>query len=814
MPDNDMGNTITTSTSSTVPFSPPDPTSKSGSAVLSVQKSSDLDFSPSDEDKTKKKTGVLVAHVHAPSRTTTTEKNAVVATNGNSGSQVLSPAEKNANGDDHAMSDDNDHTLIYTDDEKKETTSNALVPIQNSNTHTTIQTHAQSQAVFDRVFTTPHPVTASYGLPHVHAEPAKVDDDMSHVMMKDGKAMKGSFEYKEITIRVDTRSASSHFHQFSLAANRSNNLASLRRVLHRASTLTKTPFNEHTVFHGLKQGRVDVSFLPKDKIEKLKEQIKTATAAAEAAAAQNGSGLDVSSSPPLTSPSPSSLPSSSSSLSPVSPRHIIPSLWTTQYKLHFDTITNTKTAFTALTSMCLSPSLPYPRIITGKVLGFPFTATNTEIEKHLQQHAWYVGGAPSLVITRAMQPQTPDYRIEQPKDECYYSVLSIEYNKALNVPSLYSKRPLTFDQYIRSPITICSHCNQQGHQAEACAMKGITNASGIRDACIMCGSFDHAHNTCPARDDPNATCIICKKGKHTVRACPQYRGTYRRITPNNTKWTGRTWTSQGQQQQQPQQQQQQIQPQLQTQTQTQTQIQTRVQQQQPQRNRIQQHDSTHTHLMQQLQEQKKMFETVTQQNTTLQNTIAALTQQFTAQSQQIQSLTQMMTSIQIQMKGNTNTTIAGSIMFDDDTTETNTTEATPAPAKRPKRTTATATTTTTATASKPQQALNKAQHDITGGTPRLTNFYTVLATPSTSTSAQEKNEMSETDTSTPSAAFNTLMSVTTPKTKQGKRKADDRKEDEKEKEDDEDEPLETLTAPKKGATDKGKKTKATPHDDD
>ena len=130
MPDNDMGNTITTSTSSVVPFSPPDPTSKSGSAVLFVQKSSDLDFSPSDEDKTKKKTAVLVAHVHAPSRTATTEKNAVVATNGNSGSQVLSAAEKNANGDDHAMSDDNDHILIYTDDEKKETTSNALVPIQ------------------------------------------------------------------------------------------------------------------------------------------------------------------------------------------------------------------------------------------------------------------------------------------------------------------------------------------------------------------------------------------------------------------------------------------------------------------------------------------------------------------------------------------------------------------------------------------------------------------------------------------------------------------------------------------------------------
>lgn len=180
MSENTMGNTITTSTSGVVPFSPPDPTSKSGSTVLTVHKSSDLIFSASDEDKTEKKTAVLNANFSASTRTTTTEINAVVATNGNGGSQALSLINKNANVDGKDMSDDDvslQHAIIHTDEQTKETSSVSPIPIQNGNTSMTTHTQERvkrvremAEALFDRVFTPAHPVTSTYAtLPPVHA---------------------------------------------------------------------------------------------------------------------------------------------------------------------------------------------------------------------------------------------------------------------------------------------------------------------------------------------------------------------------------------------------------------------------------------------------------------------------------------------------------------------------------------------------------------------------------------------------------------------------------------------------------------------
>lgn len=398
-----MGNTITNNIGP-VTVSPPISSTVSGGTVHNVQTNEqalERKCETKSDEEEKKKSDAMHVHVHSSTRTSTARKDAVDGSVGKDGSQTRFPCDTNTNVNENDMSDVNDVLQHALQAQKETETSISLVPVTNGNTHITTHTQERvrrvremAEAMFDRISTPAHPVTSTYStVPPVRAEQMSGNDDMLHVVMQNGKTITGSFQFKQIIIRVDTRSPSSHFHQFSLPSNGSNNLTSLRRVLHRASTLTNTTFNPHTMFHGLNQGRVEVSFMTRKGLEQLKEQIKTAKATAATAAAQNGSGLEASS-----SSAPPSLPSSSSSSSPVSPRPVIPSLWTTQYKLHFDTITNTKTAFTLLTSMGITPTLPYPRIITGTVTGFPFTATNDEIEKHLQQHAWYVGHHHSLSL--------------------------------------------------------------------------------------------------------------------------------------------------------------------------------------------------------------------------------------------------------------------------------------------------------------------------------------------------------------------------------------------------------------------------------
>jgi hypothetical protein len=636
------------------------------------------------------------------------------------------------------VDDVSQHAMFHTQEEKEVGASNAPVGTTNDRVR---QVRSLAEALFDRVFTDVHPVTTTQStVPPVRAIQS-IAKEMSHADME-GKPVGGSFETKQIIIRVDMRSPSSRFYRFGLANAPSNNLTSLRRVLVRESDLTNTKFNANEMFVGLKQGKVEVTFMSNAGLEKLKDVIKTAKATA-AVAAQNGSGLD-GSSPPLSSSA--------------SSRSSIPSLWSTQFTLHFDTITNTKTAYALLSAMRLSPFVPYPRIITGKVYGFPFTATNEEIESHLKMHAWYIGGAPSLIITRVMQPVSRMYGCPQPRDECFYSVLATEYSKALAIPSLKSTRPLTYHQYTRSKTVVCYHCNKVGHKGSTCAAKEVTNTAGMRDACIMCGSFDHILEACPARDDPNATCIICKKGKHTVRACPEYRGTYKTIIPRKltrSAWTGRKWMP--------------VQTQLQehTQPQLQSQSQTHAQQQHTQAC-IPQQNQYNT----QIEQQGKMIEMLVSQNNTMQTTITSLMEQIT-------TLSQLLSSYVTQI--NTSTKKGGLIMYDDDSTDVDTTQTAPAKKaktgsnknKTPPMTTK-STSSVTTTNNKTQQAINKTQNDITSGTPRVNSFFqpspnTDATRNTNNTTTQGKESMQDDATTTTVAALNTFMSVPTPITKVGKR---------------------------------------------
>ncbi len=766
-----MGNTNTINISPPITVSPP--LNNSQNPALNVHQTSNPNIAPNVERKEEKTDDVVHVHEHKSSHTVEGQNN-VADRSGGSSSTGGPPGTKW----DEIQDDDDMHDV---DDEVQQgsshfhagkqsgRTSTSLVPVSEkelgktsaslkslsltphtngtplslapttSTNDRVLEVRRLAEAVFDRVFTDVHTVTNTQAtVPPVRTAQLNIDDTMSHVGTA-GKTV--HFETKQITIRVDLRSPSSPFYGFGLAKAPSNNLTSLRRVLFRASTLTSTNFNANKMLDGLQQGKVHVYGLDRTQQEKLKEHIKTATAAA----AQNGSGLDGPFPLDSSSVAPSSLPILSS-------RSSIPSYWTTQFTLYFDTITNTKTAYASLSAMRLSPSVPQPRIITGQVLGFPFTATNDEIETHLKMHAWYAGGAPSFIITRAMQPASRMHGCPQPRDECFYSVLATEYNKALNIPCLKTSRPLIFKQYTRSKTVVCYHCNKVGHTGSTCAVKDVVNAAGMRDACIMCGSFDHVHETCPARDDPNATCIICKKGKHTVRGCPEYRGTYKTIVPRGparSAWTGKKWTT--------------TQPQTQTQTQetsrTQIRPQTYVQQ--------------HTQQQQQnqpSQEQGKLIEMLLTQNTAMQATINTLTEQ-------VALLTQMMSSYMTATHTNTNK--AGMIMHDDNTTETDITPA-PAPAKKAK---------TGSTKNKTQHAVNKTQNDITKGTPRVNSFFQ----PATNKTTQDTDDD---DAATPASAFSALTSITTPIAKQGKRP---RNEEEEEKKEEDDAPLitkpPTKTAP-------------------
>ena len=65
--------------------------------------------------------------------------------------------------------------------------------------------------------------------------------------------------------------------------------------------------------------------------------------------------------------------------------------------------------------------------------------------------------------------------------------------------------------------------------AKQCDAKEMTNASGQRDACIVCASFSHSSATCPERANPNALCILCGKGKHSSRSCTVYVGSFKKV---------------------------------------------------------------------------------------------------------------------------------------------------------------------------------------------------------------------------------------------------------------------------------------------
>ena len=145
---------------------------------------------------------------------------------------------------------------------------------------------------------------------------------------------------------------------------------------------------------------------------------------------------------------------------------------------------------------------------------------------HLVKHAYYVGGAPSLVISRVAHHGMRDMDVDMYRDECYFYVLKSEYGRVLSMPTInpFPARTLQWSPYHRPRSPRCMHCYVTGHARKACPQAHVMNKAGKHGACTACASFDHAVRTCPERAKPTYVCMICNTGKHTMDACPHVRG--------------------------------------------------------------------------------------------------------------------------------------------------------------------------------------------------------------------------------------------------------------------------------------------------
>ena len=204
--------------------------------------------------------------------------------------------------------------------------------------------------------------------------------------------------------------------------------------------------------------------------------------------------------------------------------------------MQFDTAAACAAACAKLRDIGFSPCAAEPVEVTGRLHGVPFMTDSSLLSEHFQLHAWRVGIAPSLRVTRILQR----FPAEHYSSDCYFSVSKAELRALLSIPPLVlSGRawPLSWDVYDKvTPIMrssssapegqrgFCSHCRSVGHLRAACPDKNIGNAGGFNDACFQCRSFDHGIKNCPHLGE---ACVLCGKGAHSTMACPLTRGSYK-----------------------------------------------------------------------------------------------------------------------------------------------------------------------------------------------------------------------------------------------------------------------------------------------
>ncbi len=260
--------------------------------------------------------------------------------------------------------------------------------------------------------------------------------------------------------------------------------------------------------------------------------------------------------------------------------HVGPPVTSHRFHLGFDTDSNTRNAVLFLDSIGLCPTLPPPAYVIGQVKGIPYHESDDDVMARLQEHAWYVGGAPSLEFSRAVHHAMRGLVDTMCRDEIYFRVLKSEYAHARSMPasSAFPLRLLDWEAYTGPRITLCTHCYERDppHTRNTCPQAHVMNKEGKHGACTACRSFEHAVRSCPVRREATYVCKICNAGAHNMSACPQVRGYYTKSGPRGSRavdvyapshaqdqtrprgaWANRPPPAQTQQQQQQQQQPQQ-----------------------------------------------------------------------------------------------------------------------------------------------------------------------------------------------------------------------------------------------------------------
>lgn len=457
-------------------------------SVHSVQPTSTAVSAPHSNCSDEKKDDLLHAQVHNSARTFTGEKHSADGANSRARERELAGANEKERPRDDAMGDVGMQPQHAPSQNKSAKRFSLGVDFaaededEDDDIGPTSSISPASAPLLQRVYTFPHPIesTRSRFPPLPDRSPADAS-----ASPETGR--------KECIFDVDLRSLG---RGYSLFSTNSNNLVMLKKMMHKYASMQ----------HEKDRARLPISFSPRDlmqglnlrniKVRRLDTKRNTATATAVLAAAAAPSSSVVQ-----------------------TPSH--------RFTLSFDSSANCAHGMSLLRRLGLSPFPPTELMITGKVHGIHYTTDNNDITQHMQKHAWYVGAATSLVITRIEHIMEDDMYY----DVCYFAVLASEAKYLQQIPMLRNPNQyLRWERYHSSRKRICGHCHKEGHNSKACPHAQQTNKEhGIRDACLMCASFEHAIMSCPDAKREEAQCMLCHDGKHIIRACPLYRGSYSKM---------------------------------------------------------------------------------------------------------------------------------------------------------------------------------------------------------------------------------------------------------------------------------------------
>ena len=104
-----------------------------------------------------------------------------------------------------------------------------------------------------------------------------------------------------------------------------------------------------------------------------------------------------------------------------------------RFHLYFDSILNTRNAVLFLDSIGLIPMVSGIKTIQGKVTGFAYHTPTETLQTHLKENAYYVGGCPSLKLSRVVHTSMKGMDDEIYRDECLFECLESEFTHALQI---------------------------------------------------------------------------------------------------------------------------------------------------------------------------------------------------------------------------------------------------------------------------------------------------------------------------------------------------------------------------------------------